>query len=562
LFGNWERDVNADVLDGDDVILAYKDEARPVLLAAGYKTQRVTESGVITINMYPVDIGAVFKAPGLSVHPKIGEAVELPADKDWRVEWAIGKIGLKRLIEAGNETSLPAGNRKFFVDGNEASAPLTGDLTTAKSTLTGSLSNYNNASHIGTTHGVNFYLEYVPFNLAATNWGDYDNISKFPLSSSPPVWIIRNGLNNEDQDNKTDFAKAGKPDIPGYKDFNGNGGILFEIKDPHESGYYVAAYGNDSNGGSFYAPFYTLEKALTSAAGTNKPVIVIGTLTQSNSGTRQNGDSTFIIVETVTVKGHPDPGNPPVLKGTTGKRVLATGLDPSHHVTLENITIMGGNGQTYGAGVYVNMGTLTLKDGAKVTRNGDGKTERGGGIFVNFGADLNMEGGEISENNTGKDSLWGGGGGLFVYGTANLKRGIITGNYSYNDGGGVLVGGPNAKVTGRYGLVHMYDGIEVSGNQANDDGGGIGVDYDGHFYMHGGVIHSNKSKHNGGGLRLEYGYVKVYPGALITGKDRSDGNAHTATSGYYGHAFAKYGVPTATYYDTTVSSGFEESRLR
>jgi hypothetical protein len=551
MFGNWERDVNADVVEGDEVILAYNEETRPVLLAAGYKKQRVTESGVITINMYPMDIDTVFKATGpQEAHPGIGEAVGLRADRDWWVEWTLGN-GIKRLIEAGDEASLPAGNRKFFLDGSEAAAPLTGDLTTANSTVTGSLPNYNNVSLIGTTHWVNFYLEYVPFNLTTANWGDYDNISKFPLSSSPPVWVIRNGLNNSEQNNGTDFTKVGKPAVPDYKDYNGNGGVLFEVLAPYESGYYVSGKrGNDGNGhtGSFYDPFYTLGKALSKAAtDPGKPVIIMGTLTDNQAGSSQTSTSAFTIYQSVTVKGYQDPSDPPILKGTSLKRVLETGDSAGDQVILENITLTEGRGQLEGAGVYVNKGTLTLGEGAKVTGNGDvnnnstAKTKRGGGVYVNYGATLKMEGGEISNNRAGANYyLYGGGGGLFVYGTARLNRGVIANNYSRNDGGGVLVGGDDTyKNKSAYATVYMENGMEVYGNESGDDGGGIGVDYNGRFYMNGGIIHSNKSGWNGGGLRLEYGYVEIDFDATITGQDRtSDGNRHG--TGKLGHAFSKY----------------------
>jgi hypothetical protein len=554
LLGNWERNVGADVSEpDDDVILAYNEEARPVLLAAGYKKLTVTGSHEITVTMYPLDIDTAFKASGPleAQFEKIGKAVELRADKDWRVEWTIGN-GLKRLIEAGNGNTLPEGNRKFFLDGG--AGQLTGELTTANSTLTGSLPDYNGLEYIATTHWVNFYVEYVPFNLAGADWGDYNNESKFSLSpTSPPVWVIRNGLNNEKQTEKTDFAIVGKPNVSDYKDYNGNGGVLFTILNPHEGGYYVKKDGNDSNTGTFYDPFKTLEKALASAAGTAKPVIVIGTLTKENSRVTDMValENVFRIVQTVTVKGHPDPADPPVLMGESGKRVLATGTDKNQVVTLENITLTGGKGQKYGAGVYIDMGTLTLGEGAKVTGNGDvnirngtGKTERGGGVYVNEGAVFKLDGGEISGNWTGLGTDYAGGGGLFVNGTtankgtADLIRGIISDNFSNNDGGGVSV---------NYGIVNMYEGASIHNNNSKDDGGGIVVDRKSKFTMYGGRITSNTSFHHGGGVRLESGTVYIAEGALVAGDDHSDRNwagtdrynnyNHDAT--YKGHAYRR-----------------------
>jgi hypothetical protein len=341
---------------------------------------------------------------------------------------------------------------------------------------------------------------------------------------------------------------VGKPDVADYKSYNGNGGVVFTVKSPYEPGYYVKSDGNDNNSGSYDAPFKTLEKAVTMANNTGNPVIVIGSLYQANSGNNSAPDNTFVIQnKTVTVKGHP--GSTPTLKATasSGRRVLAT----SGNVTLENITLTGGNGQVAGTGIWVDSGTLTLKTGAVVTDNGSTTTTRGGGVLVNYGATLNLEGGTISKNWTGKDHTWGGGGGLFVYGTANLISGLITGNSSENDGGGVIVGGPETKGTGKYGVVNMYKDMVVSFNNAKDEGGGIGVDYGGKFYMYGGSIISNTSKNTGGGLRLEHGYVEVYSGVLIAGQYHA--SANKASDGY---AYAKV---LSTRINPTIEYAFTDS---
>lgn len=551
LFGYWERDLDADVPDGDGVILRYNEAAKPVLLSAAYKRQQVVSSGKITVTMWPLVINTIFEAEDSSrVEPVIGQAAELLATKAWWVKWTIGKNaagndnGLSPLLEAGSETTLPAGNRKYFVNEVAAEEELSGELTEANSTLTASLENYLGVPQIGIPQAVNFYLEYVPFNLISADWGVYDSISKFALSSSsPPVWIIRNGLNDKAQTDHTDFAKVGKPGVSDYQSYNGNGGVLFTVKDPHESGYYVKDDGNDDNSGSYYAPFKTLEKAVTMAHNGNKPVIVIGTLTQDNSGntTTHNQYSTFLIQnKNVTVKGHPD--SSPTLLAAPGKRVLAT----SGQVILENITLTGGNGQEAGAGIWIDSGSLTLGPYAWVKENGDTTTTRGGGIVVQPGATFNLEGGVITLNKTGKDALNGGGGGLFVKGTAYLKSGYITYNKSYNDGGGVIVGG---------GTVYMSGGT-VEHNYAGDDGGGIGVDYNGTFIMTGGTIIFNRCEHYGGGLRLEDGSVEVKSGAIVAGTDRSDSNH----AGSYGHAYARYGGSNSSDRNDTVESGFKDSR--
>jgi hypothetical protein len=225
---------------------------------------------------------------------------------------------------------------------------------------------------------------------------------------------------------------------------------------------------------------------------------------------------------------------------------------------LENITLTRGNGLEEGTGIYVSAGTLILKKGAVVTGNGDGskkspgKTKRGGGVFVAKIASFELDGGEISNNWTGADTLDGGGGGIYIEGTAYFRSGLISNNYSFNDGGGVVVGGDRTVGGGWTGELYMYNGTEVSDNEAADDGGGIKVDYKGRFHMHGGKIVQNTCAHYGGGLRLEAGTVDIRTGSLISGSDRSDQNR----AGWGGHAYCRLGPQK---HDSTITYAFSDS---
>ncbi len=151
-------------------------------------------------------------------------------------------------------------------------------------------------------------------------------------------------------------------------------------------------------------------------------------------------------------------------------------------ILKDNVTITGGTGtdmenanmeprgnNTFkvGGGVYVKSGTFNL-EGGEITGN---TAQRGGGIFVNNGAYFTMTGGTVSNNQTvdgGRPKFAGEGGGIFVYGTATISGGSITGNIcnSQTDlGGGGLYVNNNGIAT----LINAT----VTNNTAYGFGGGI-----------------------------------------------------------------------------------------
>jgi hypothetical protein len=97
---------------------------------------------------------------------------------------------------------------------------ITGDVT-AHTTY------YDYAQGKNAKNWINFNLEYVPFNLTEPDkWKKWDDDSEFELGggeSGLPVWIIRNGINDEGQDDKTEFDNPGEGS-------NGNGAVFFEVK--------------------------------------------------------------------------------------------------------------------------------------------------------------------------------------------------------------------------------------------------------------------------------------------------------------------------------------------
>jgi hypothetical protein len=125
---------------------------------------------------------------------------------------------------AGDALQLKNGPQILVREGSGTltNATLTGNF------VTGSLGTYTAGfGKIGTGDSVNFKMEYVPFNLTVerTNpWTAFNSNLVFDLGGNKePVWIIRNGVNDESQDNKKNFT------VPWSGPANGNGVVCFGI---------------------------------------------------------------------------------------------------------------------------------------------------------------------------------------------------------------------------------------------------------------------------------------------------------------------------------------------
>jgi hypothetical protein len=245
LLGYWPRNFSSENPSGNTVTYVYDDSAlvKPVLLAAGYTSQVVTGNGTVMIDVWPLIIDTSLVQGNVTIQPSIGEASYIyQGAMPSQVIWKIGKKadgsenGLEALIKSsvpadtGANGPLPVSAKKHYVDLTSS------DYTTPTSTtnvFNHALPVKNAMADIGTTYGVNFEIEYVPFNkTTGADWTNYNSKSKFTLGANPPVWIIRNGLYNEKQTGATNFSLFGKPNVTyDYKYFNANGGILVEVKE-------------------------------------------------------------------------------------------------------------------------------------------------------------------------------------------------------------------------------------------------------------------------------------------------------------------------------------------
>ncbi|MBP5668568.1 MAG: leucine-rich repeat protein [Salinivirgaceae bacterium] len=105
------------------------------------------------------------------------------------------------------------------------------------------------------------------------------------------------------------------------------------------------------------------------------------------------------------------------------------------------------------------------------------------------------------------------GGGIFIDENANitLADGVnITGNDAQEYGGGLYVNG-NACVT-------IADGVKIVGNTASENGGGVYVGEGANLYMTGGIINSNKANNgSGGGIYATDNSLVVIGGSAVIG---------------------------------------------
>ncbi len=182
-------------------------------------------------------------------------------------------------------------------------------------------------------------------------------------------------------------------------------------------------------------------------------------------------------------------------------------LDEDATENYEIVTggVITGGSHTWGGGVYVDGGTLTMNGGNIVGNKAP--SGYGGGVYINNGT-LTMDGGSIV-GNTATSS----GGGVNVFsGTFTMNGGTISGNTATSSGGGVYVNGgtftmSEGTISGNEATLgggvynsntFTMSGGEITGNTATNKGGGV---YNsGTFTMSGGEITGNKADGDGGGV--------------------------------------------------------------
>ena len=352
------------------------------------------------------------------------------------------------------------------------------------------------------------------------------------------------------------------------------------------SPYKDTATASDENSGSFLSPLASIQKAIDKIIAINDgssayTIYVDGTLdgmTAAKLG--DNGMADFInlnknlnlTIKTLSSTATLDAGARLDSDGTAtvvgiGKRVIyAKPASGTLNLTLENLTITGGNSSEEGGGIYVYGGTLDMTN-CKVEGNIT-KSYMGGGIFVHNGGTVIMDGGTISRNEvrgtTSSNQNYGGGiyvssGRFTMKGDAIISENIlaVADDATSRYGGNVYVhtatfemeGGTISGGNAKYGAgVYVYSGEftmkggEISGGNANSYGGGVYVDK-GAFMMNGGTISDCTAKYGGGGI-YNVGTLTIESGTKISGCE----------SGTWGGGIYNGGTGTAVINGCTIES--------
>ncbi len=170
-----------------------------------------------------------------------------------------------------------------------------------------------------------------------------------------------------------------------------------------------------------------------------------------------------------------------------------------------------------GGGIWINNGTLILKDNAEVI--GNTAQKNGGGICIGTDANTNdntgtvtMSGGEVSNNTASEKS---GGGVVVLHGTFTMSNGKVSGNTAKETGGGIY----GMNFNSAKGEITVSGG-EISGNTANIAGtlagGGIRSSYK--LTVSGGTIKTNKTtKPSGWGGGISVSGEFTFLGGTVVG---------------------------------------------
>ena len=218
LMGHRERNYTA---EGDDPAACIYKAGAPTLLAAGYAAEESLPSETsITITMNAVTVTAQFSGtPGtVNTVEDLAVGFKLGAAADWTLTWTVS--GLANLESALPEDTDPSylfkavRGQAWQTGGSYATLSTNAGFDNGESTDTVTLN--LGAPPAGVPCAAWFNLEYAPFSL--TGW-----------SGQP--WVIRNGINDLPQDDKTDFSLSGDK-IQWGAAKNGNGAVRFTVAAP------------------------------------------------------------------------------------------------------------------------------------------------------------------------------------------------------------------------------------------------------------------------------------------------------------------------------------------
>ena len=279
----------------------------------------------------------------------------------------------------------------------------------------------------------------------------------------------------------------------------------FFVQGETDRTYSPATSANDSNAGTFFAPFATVQAAVDKInaindGSTKYTIFVDGTVAADTSDDFKDDerDKTFIYINSsneldLTIKGFSQDSKA-VLNANQSDSYGGNVLSANENVslTLENLKITGGKRVCEGGGIYA-KGGLTLNN-CVITNNIS--SDSGGGILFE-GTQLIIENSEISENKS--EAIYDiGGGGICAFGNIAIKKSTVFNNSVSDDssvGGGLYFGHYDEPAT-----VNIQDS-QIYDNSAKD-GGAIGIE-SGLVTLSNCEIYRNSAKSKGGAIFIK-----------------------------------------------------------
>ncbi len=228
----------------------------------------------------------------------------------------------------------------------------------------------------------------------------------------------------------------------------------------------------------------------------------------------------------VTLEGLTISGGNSTSEGAGVRSQFNYGSDFGANLTISNSVISGNTALfSNGAGVYLAYtNSLTVNNSSISGNTADGRS--GGGIYGNKG-NISLTNSTVS-GNTADD---GSGGGIYSYkGNISLTNSTVSGNSARRNGGGILA---------YYGTITLTDST-VSGNSSETYGGGVFARYE-DVTLTNSTVSGNTSIRDGGGIRAYYGNITLTNSTVSGNSSDSSG----------GGTFAPYG--DVTLMNSTVS---------
>jgi hypothetical protein len=249
----------------------------------------------------------------------------------------------------------------------------------------------------------------------------------------PPVWTIRNGLNDGVQNSETNFNKV-YGDIGGSKKGNGNGAIRFttvETEIPVNSkwigpDFFVAnattSCDSNSDLGTKENPYLTIHEALGAIevayadpsiiwpkkGGTPVPatiVLLTDLIVYKSNGSIEIKEDEVVGVDLyppyITLSGLLESRTIEIEYGDTALSFPLLTVMSGATLTLENIILDGRGGDSGGWGPDNNYslvqvsGSLILDDGAGIQNSTRHGSEKGGSVEISNGGKLTMKAGSF-----------------------------------------------------------------------------------------------------------------------------------------------------------------------